>query len=83
MVKDDVDRLLDADVWPNNVTINVTRSKWSLKPKSHDHMDQYVEPGDGPLHGDVHLSVVGGSLPGQMASDTATGEQVYGTNYVI
>ena len=57
MLKDNVDRLLDADVsdgWPNDGTI----SKWFFKPKSDEHMDQYVEPGDEALHGDVHLSAL-------------------------
>jgi hypothetical protein len=77
VLRDDVDHLLDADVWPIDVTI----SKWCFKPRSDEHMDRYGEPGDGALHGDMHLSAVGGSLSGQLASGTAPGGEVSGMNY--
>ena len=77
VLRDDVDRLLDADVWPNDVTI----SKWFFKPKSDEQMDQYVEPSDEALRGNVHLSAVGGPLSGQLTSGTATGGEMSGTNY--
>jgi hypothetical protein len=58
--RNDVDRLLDADVWPSDVTI----SKWFFKPRNAEDMDECVEPGSVMLHSDLHHSVDGGSLSG-------------------
>jgi hypothetical protein len=77
--REDVDRLLDADFWPSDVTI----SKWFLKKKTdehtNEHMDDYAESvGDIP-HDEHHSEAAAGESLIVPSTSGAAGAASFGT----